>query len=1194
MLIKNKLRTSTVLFLDVACHRGACSANVRVPLYEDMEGTTTKAEASGAKFKNHFFAAETDSNTRPKIHASESERGTIKFSLKPAKYGVKKQPPAVNTVTEKTSIHVASAVSYVRSVASEMSVISEQKTRIVDGPGLKKSHTSDKAYSSSFSSSKWKQTTVEKKGSSPIKTTEVTKDLSENYISSSSPVKASNKNRDQYHVSEIGVTSEKSLADGPKHQQHDRPKRSRSFFSPDEKSVSQKKHVIERSDQYVSTNYHRSLFKQTEATYTSASETLQSTSENCEGLYNYSNQGERTLNTSESSRNTWQYSEHVQNNDDFKISEGNNPISDREHDKKKKKRRTKPPKGKINPCIDGMSAADIRDYVSCNAISYGSEFVDYRSTGEFANAIPVSQFYAGYQNSGDNETTSLVGGDFETSPHQHSDSVILSYNDDDVTSSQNTGLNQMLSGNNEKVYENSFHNMEEQNSVLNMVPQQGDKPLQHQQHFKTQKSYQQQRPFQPQPLLQPQKSFQNQPSFQHQKSYQQQQPGQQQQDIHQQLVKYLQSLQSPQPRQPQPLLQNQRQQQQINQQAAQLLQLCQQQLQPTKLQQHVSNQQAMRHLRGQHQQTVNYQQSMQHRPPVQHQQPPVQHSLGNVNNNLKNFQQQIVSLCAASLLRASMLHSPGASSSVPQRPSLPKYGYTNTNQQTATNQHLNLPRTGQSVNNVSQLLLQSVLGATQRTGPRQQFSPFNRQIPSLLQGLDNANCFSNQTSGLLTSQNQSFHSTSPVNASKSPDPTVSEVDNTSELTHRKWEYVGSQDSSRTGMEFTVMTYNILSQELLVQHPYLYRECRERDIDWANRCSLLIRQILTHNADIICLQEVQEDHWHHDILRPLVKNGYKGVYKKKVDDKVDGCAILYKHSKFRQLNFIPVEFKRGGILDRDNVGIILLLQPLQAGRTCQKICVATTHLLFNPRRGDVKLAQLMVFLAEIDKYAHETHKKLDKPGTHSGSASTSQPEALNYCPIILCGDFNSTPASDLYDLIIRGHLKYEGLASRSVCGQEEGAEGGRGAMLRKALLPQELDITQGCQYMSVVKERSLEAEIHPERLKVNSGEIFHKMNFISVYPHHRSNRDEITTYHSKSSAVVDYIFYSNQNMEQVEKVDDGGGHRLPAAPEPLTLLARYKLMNYKHVRRIGFFPNSIFPSDHLCLIARFLLRTFIYL
>ncbi|XP_059161795.1 protein angel homolog 2-like isoform X4 [Physella acuta] len=758
-LIKNKLRTSTVLFLDVACHRGACSANVRVPLYEDMEGTTTKAEASGAKFKNHFFAAETDSNTRPKIHASESERGTIKFSLKPAKYGVKKQPPAVNTVTEKTSIHVASAVSYVRSVASEMSVISEQKTRIVDGPGLKKSHTSDKAYSSSFSSSKWKQTTVEKKGSSPIKTTEVTKDLSENYISSSSPVKASNKNRDQYHVSEIGVTSEKSLADGPKHQQHDRPKRSRSFFSPDEKSVSQKKHVIERSDQYVSTNYHRSLFKQTEATYTSASETLQSTSENCEGLYNYSNQGERTLNTSESSRNTWQYSEHVQNNDDFKISEGNNPISDREHDKKKKKRRTKPPK---------------------------------------------------------------------------------------------------------------------------------------------------------------------------------------------------------------------------------------------------------------------------------------------------------------------------------------------------------------------------------------------------------------------------------------------------ELTHRKWEYVGSQDSSRTGMEFTVMTYNILSQELLVQHPYLYRECRERDIDWANRCSLLIRQILTHNADIICLQEVQEDHWHHDILRPLVKNGYKGVYKKKVDDKVDGCAILYKHSKFRQLNFIPVEFKRGGILDRDNVGIILLLQPLQAGRTCQKICVATTHLLFNPRRGDVKLAQLMVFLAEIDKYAHETHKKLDKPGTHSGSASTSQPEALNYCPIILCGDFNSTPASDLYDLIIRGHLKYEGLASRSVCGQEEGAEGGRGAMLRKALLPQELDITQGCQYMSVVKERSLEAEIHPERLKVNSGEIFHKMNFISVYPHHRSNRDEITTYHSKSSAVVDYIFYSNQNMEQVEKVDDGGGHRLPAAPEPLTLLARYKLMNYKHVRRIGFFPNSIFPSDHLCLIARFLLRTFIYL
>lgn len=315
-----------------------------------------------------------------------------------------------------------------------------------------------------------------------------------------------------------------------------------------------------------------------------------------------------------------------------------------------------------------------------------------------------------------------------------------------------------------------------------------------------------------------------------------------------------------------------------------------------------------------------------------------------------------------------------------------------------------------------------------------------------------------------------------------------------------------------------------------------------------------------------------------------------MYKKKVHNKVDGCAILYKHSKFCQLNFVPVDFKRGGILDRDNVGIILLLQPLQAGSTCQKICVATTHLLFNPKRGDVKLAQLMVLLAEIDKYAHETHNTGASGSYHESAPYSSKrhTEALNYCPIILCGDFNSTPSSHLYDLIIRGHLKYEGLASMSLCYRKDRPNAGY-AMLPKDLLPQGLDITQGCQYVSVIKERSLGVEIHPERLKVNSGEIFHKMNFTSVYRHHGSNLDEITTHHSKESSIVDYIFYSSQNMQQVDKVEDGRVQRSHAATEPLTLLARYKLIKYSQLRRIGFLPNSIFPSDHVCLIARFLLR-----
>lgn len=51
------------------------------------------------------------------------------------------------------------------------------------------------------------------------------------------------------------------------------------------------------------------------------------------------------------------------------------------------------------------------------------------------------------------------------------------------------------------------------------------------------------------------------------------------------------------------------------------------------------------------------------------------------------------------------------------------------------------------------------------------------------------------------------------------------------------------------------------------------------------------------------------------------------------------------------------------LDRDNVGLIAKFRPLGARPAHkQSFCVATTHLLYNPKRHDVKLAQLAVLLA----------------------------------------------------------------------------------------------------------------------------------------------------------------------------------------------------------------------------------------
>lgn len=146
---------------------------------------------------------------------------------------------------------------------------------------------------------------------------------------------------------------------------------------------------------------------------------------------------------------------------------------------------------------------------------------------------------------------------------------------------------------------------------------------------------------------------------------------------------------------------------------------------------------------------------------------------------------------------------------------------------------------------------------------------------------------------------------------------------------------------------------------------------------------------------------------------LSSPGYDCVYKRRTGFKTDGCAVCYNTTKFTTLTVRLLEFQRHNpeLLDRDNIGIVLLLQPIMEhdeGIRFQPVCVANTHLLFNPRRGDVKLAQLAIVLAEIDYVVRQCKVKGQE------------------CEVILCGDFNTLPNTPLYQLIVTGQLYYHGL------------------------------------------------------------------------------------------------------------------------------------------------------------------------
>jgi hypothetical protein len=91
------------------------------------------------------------------------------------------------------------------------------------------------------------------------------------------------------------------------------------------------------------------------------------------------------------------------------------------------------------------------------------------------------------------------------------------------------------------------------------------------------------------------------------------------------------------------------------------------------------------------------------------------------------------------------------------------------------------------------------------------------------------------------------------------------------------------------------------------------------------------------------------------------------------------------------------------LNRENVAIIAKFS-LKKDPAIQFV-VATTHLLYNPRRQDVRLAQVQVMLAELDRHAQTIDKNGDKL----------------YLPVILTGDFNLQPYSAPYNLIISGKI-----------------------------------------------------------------------------------------------------------------------------------------------------------------------------
>lgn len=142
------------------------------------------------------------------------------------------------------------------------------------------------------------------------------------------------------------------------------------------------------------------------------------------------------------------------------------------------------------------------------------------------------------------------------------------------------------------------------------------------------------------------------------------------------------------------------------------------------------------------------------------------------------------------------------------------------------------------------------------------------------------------------------------------------------------------------------------------------------------------------------------------------------------------------------------------MDRDNVAMLTLLHPkYKDGSICNytALCIVNTHLLFNKKRGDIKLLQLVSLFAEIDK--------LKKEFIADGEQGQST-NKIKLIPVVLCGDFNMTPFCPLYHYISNGTLNYNNLNKKELSGQSKvnSHRYSFGDILKSNIIPREMGLT----------------------------------------------------------------------------------------------------------------------------------------
>ncbi|KID88267.1 Glucose-repressible alcohol dehydrogenase transcriptional effector [Metarhizium guizhouense ARSEF 977] len=354
------------------------------------------------------------------------------------------------------------------------------------------------------------------------------------------------------------------------------------------------------------------------------------------------------------------------------------------------------------------------------------------------------------------------------------------------------------------------------------------------------------------------------------------------------------------------------------------------------------------------------------------------------------------------------------------------------------------------------------------------------------------------------------------------------------------EIVIQEDVSPNLERIKVFSWNVLCDKYATPQTYGYTPTNA--LNWEYRKSCILDELRLRDADFLSLQEVSTDAFKEDLSPELAQMDYKGVHwpksrAKTMSEKdaqtVDGCAVFYKQSKFILLDKQLIEFATiainrpdmknqhdvfNRVMPKDNIAVICFFESRLTGA---RIILVNVHLTWDSALADVKVIQTGILMEHVTKLAEKyarwpavrDKKMITVPLPDGAEAPEPQAEpgpSQEYrtntdIPLLVCGDFNSTEGSSVYDLMSMGRVP-----------------------------PDHLELTS-YQYGSFTRDG-----------------IEHPFSLRDAYAHTKKTADEMpfTNYTPGFADVIDYIWYSTNTLEVVELLGPPDAEylkRMPAFP-----------------------------------------------